>query len=69
MFQTENKRFYRDELKSGIKFGSKELIKSQFDNNISQNLAMDRLDRRCLLHSFSSLFAMSNLNLFLENQS
>ena len=39
------------ELKSGFKFGSKKLIKRQFDNHIKQNLALDRLDRQSLFNT------------------
>ena len=50
-------RFRPDDSDSDDEFGSKKSIKSQFDHNISQNLALDQLDRRSLIKRFGNFYS------------
>ena len=62
IIRTDDNQFCCGKLKSDFKFGSKKLIKSRFDHNISWNLALDWLDRQCLHKSTVAQIAEFNLN-------
>ena len=60
-------RFCPDESDSDDKFRSKKLIKSRFDKDIKQNLALDQLDHRSLLKAVLRIAATANNSYQMDN--